>query len=136
MSDNGNGIGSIVGGALLAVVLFMLLGGSKLFSAQYEAAKADALQARALYVLADASAGAVRAQTAQSWLVPLAASALVVIVVLFIIIDTRRVREIERQRNIALAEARYMREIIEQRLTSRHVQEGVSEFERSLAVRK
>jgi len=77
---------------IVAAGLFLWAGGAWFPRAQYEAARAVRLNAESLNVLARAGAGAIRADTAQSWLLPLA---LLALVALLVVRDQRRQTQTE-----------------------------------------
>lgn len=76
------GLYTIIATIGIAVILFIWAGGAWFPRAQYESARALRLNAESLNVLSRAGAGAIRADTAQSWILPLALVALVALLVI------------------------------------------------------
>jgi len=98
-----NGLGVVIIGVIVAVALFVWAGGAWLPRAKYEEARAQheaalavRLNAESLNILSRAGAGAIWADTAQSWLLPLALVVLAVLLVVVVVINMRRRVEFNR----------------------------------------
>ena len=106
--NRGNSLGVIVVAIIVCTALAMSLGGSDLIAGWVAGQRAEYAKARADLVISEAAANAIRADTAQTWMLLLILGGVVFLLLCVIILQAGRAvaREHEVHRRIAAEETR------------------------------